>query len=105
MIEQGKQIAAHFLEAAVADIEFSEGKFRIVGTDRSIGIMEVAQRVKQGAKLPPELPQTIDASLVMETPPSAYPNGCHIAEVEVDPDTGIVERRQIRDGRTISAIS
>ncbi len=90
VIEQGKQIAAHFLEAAVADIEFSEGKFRIVGTDRSIGIMEVAQRVKQGAKLPPELPQTIDASLVMETPPSAYPNGCHIAEVEVDPDTGIV---------------
>jgi aerobic carbon-monoxide dehydrogenase large subunit len=90
VIEQGKQIAAHFLEAAVADVEFSEGKFRIVGTDRAIGIMEVASRVKQGATLPAELPQTIDASLVMETPPSAYPNGCHIAEVEVDPDTGIV---------------
>ncbi len=90
VIEQGKQLAAHFLEASVADIEFSEGKFRIVGTDRSIGIMEVAQRVKQGAKLPAELPQTIDASLVMETPPSAYPNGCHIAEVEIDPDTGTV---------------
>ncbi|HUK59692.1 MAG TPA: xanthine dehydrogenase family protein molybdopterin-binding subunit [Stellaceae bacterium] len=90
VIEQGKQIAAHFLEAAVADIEFSEGKFRIVGTDRSIGIMEVAQRVKQGTKLPAELPQTLDAALVMDTPPSAYPNGCHIAEVEIDPDTGIV---------------
>jgi carbon-monoxide dehydrogenase large subunit len=90
VIEQGKQIAAHLLEAAVADIEFADGKFQIVGTDRSIGIMEVAQRVKQGAKLPAELPQTLDAALVVETPPSAYPNGCHIAEVEVDPDTGIV---------------
>ncbi len=48
VIEQGKQIAAHFLEASVADIEFSEGKFRIAGTDRSIGIMEVAQRVQAG---------------------------------------------------------
>ena len=90
VIEQGKQIAAHFLEASVADIEFKEGRFHIVGTDRSIGILEVAQRVRQGAKLPPELPQTIDASLVMDTPPSAYPNGCHIAEVEIDPDTGTV---------------
>jgi carbon-monoxide dehydrogenase large subunit len=90
VIEQGKLLAAHFLEAATADIEFKEGRFRIVGTDRSIGIMEVAERVKRGAKLPAELPQTLDAALVMDTPPSAYPNGCHIAEVEIDPDTGIV---------------
>ncbi|HXQ52623.1 MAG TPA: xanthine dehydrogenase family protein molybdopterin-binding subunit [Stellaceae bacterium] len=90
VIEQGKQIAAHLLEAAVADIEFSEGRFRIAGTDRSVGILEVAERVRTGAKLPAELPQTLDASLVMETPPSAYPNGCHLAEVEVDPDTGTI---------------
>jgi carbon-monoxide dehydrogenase large subunit len=91
VIEQGKQLAAHFLEAAVADIEFANGRFSIVGTDRSIGIMEVAERVRSGkAKLPQGVPQTLDASLVMETPPSAYPNGCHIAEVEVDPDTGTI---------------
>ncbi len=90
VIERGKQIAAHVLEAAVADIEFAEGRFRIVGTDRSIGIMELAQRVRSGAKLPPALPQSLDCSLVMETPPSAYPNGCHIAEVEIDPDTGTI---------------
>ena len=90
VIEQGKQLAAHFLEASVADIEFANGRFGIVGTDRSIGIMDVAERVKGGAKLPEGLPKSLDASLVMETPPSAYPNGCHIAEVEVDPDTGTI---------------
>ncbi|HUZ71769.1 MAG TPA: xanthine dehydrogenase family protein molybdopterin-binding subunit [Stellaceae bacterium] len=90
VIEQGRQIAAHVLEAAVADVEFAEGRFRIVGTDRSIGIMELAERVRSGAKLPPELPPSLDCSLVMETPPSAYPNGCHIAEVEIDPDTGTI---------------
>jgi aerobic carbon-monoxide dehydrogenase large subunit len=90
VIEQGKQIAAHVLEAAVADIEFSGGQFRIAGTDRSIGIMELAERVRSGAKIPAELPQTLDAALVMDTPPSAYPNGCHIAEIELDPDTGTI---------------
>ncbi len=89
VIEQGKQLAAHLLEASVADIEFSEGRFRIVGTDRSIGVMEVAERARS-AKLPADLPQKLDAALVMETPPSAYPNGCHIAEVEIDPDTGTI---------------
>ncbi|HZT52729.1 MAG TPA: xanthine dehydrogenase family protein molybdopterin-binding subunit [Stellaceae bacterium] len=90
VIEQGKQLAAHFLEAAVADIEFANGRFGIVGTDRSIGILEIAERIRGGAKLPAGVPQSLDASLVMETPPSAYPNGCHIAEVEVDPDTGTI---------------
>ena len=88
VIEQGKQIAAHLLEAAIADIEFADGEFRIAGTDRSLGIMELASRVRGGAKLPAELPQALDASLVIDTPPSAYPNGCHVAEVEIDPETG-----------------
>jgi carbon-monoxide dehydrogenase large subunit len=90
VIEQGRQLAAHFLEAAVADVEFADGRFRIVGTDRSLGVMELAERIRSGASLPAELPQSLDASLVMETPPSAYPNGCHIAEVEIDPDTGTI---------------
>ena len=51
--------------------------------------MDVAERARK-AKLPAELPQKLDASLVMETPPSAYPNGCHVAEVEIDPDTGTI---------------
>jgi carbon-monoxide dehydrogenase large subunit len=87
----GKQIAAHVLEAAVADIEFRAGRFVIAGTDRSVGIMELAEKIRSGLKLPAELPQSLDVQLVADGPPSAFPNGCHIAEVEVDPETGVVE--------------
>jgi aerobic carbon-monoxide dehydrogenase large subunit len=91
VIEAGEQIAAHVLEAAVADIEFHRGKFVIAGTDRAVGIMELADKIHAGLKLPPELPQSLDVQLVADGPPSAFPNGCHIAEVEVDPETGVVE--------------
>jgi aerobic carbon-monoxide dehydrogenase large subunit len=91
VVENGKQIAAHVLEAAAADIEFRRGRFVIAGTDRSIGIMELAGKLRSGLELPPELPHSLDVALVADGPPSAFPNGCHIAEVEVDPDTGIVD--------------
>ncbi len=91
VIEAGRQIAAHVLEAAAADIEFRAGRFVIAGTDRSVGLMELAGRLHAGLKLPPDLPQTLDVSNISNGPPSAFPNGCHIAEVEVDPETGAVE--------------
>jgi len=91
VIERGKQIAAHVLEAAAADIEFRSGSFVIAGTDRSIGIMDLAAQLNGGLDLPPELPQTLDVADIYDGPPSAFPNGCHIAEVEVDPQTGMVE--------------
>jgi carbon-monoxide dehydrogenase large subunit len=91
VVETGKQIAAHVLEAAVADIEFRAGRFVIAGTDRSVGIMELAEKIRSGLKLPAELPQSLDVQLVADGPPSAFPNGCHIAEVEVDPETGMVD--------------
>lgn len=90
VIEKGKALAAHVLEAAVADIEFAAGAFRIAGTDRSIGIMELAARLRAGASLPEDLPQTLDVDHVFKAAPSAYPNGCHIAEVEIDPQTGAI---------------
>jgi aerobic carbon-monoxide dehydrogenase large subunit len=90
-IEAGKQIAAHVLEAAVADIEFRAGHFVIAGTDRSVGIMELAEKIRSGLELPPGLPQSLDVANVSDGPPSAFPNGCHIAEVEIDPETGVVE--------------
>ena len=90
-IAAGKEIAAHVLEAAVADIEFRAGRFTIAGTDRSVGIMELAEKIRAGLELPPSLPQSLDIANISEGPPSAFPNGCHIAEVEVDPDTGMVE--------------
>jgi carbon-monoxide dehydrogenase large subunit len=92
IIEKGKDLAAHALEAAPADIAFDHGRFTIVGTDRSISIMELAQKLHNGPKPPTDAPQSLDIAHVSDGPSaSTYPNGCHIAEVEVDPETGIVE--------------
>jgi carbon-monoxide dehydrogenase large subunit len=90
VVEKGKLLAAHVLEAAVTDIEFAAGRFGIAGTDRSIGIMELAGRLRTISALPDDLPQTLDVDHVFKAAPSAYPNGCHVAEVEIDPDTGQV---------------
>ncbi|WP_291830573.1 molybdopterin cofactor-binding domain-containing protein, partial [Bosea sp. (in: a-proteobacteria)] len=91
VIEKGKQIAGVALEASAADIEFKRGRFEIVGTDRGIGIMELASKLRGGLKLPEGVPDTLDVSHVHEAAPSAFPNGAHVAEVEIDPDTGHVE--------------
>jgi carbon-monoxide dehydrogenase large subunit len=91
VIEKGQEIAAHVLEAASADIEFRAGRFTIVGTDRSVGLMELAEKLHTGLELPTSLPQSLDIQSISDGPPSAFPNGCHIAEVEVDPETGAVD--------------
>src|SRR5579864_2198279 len=91
VIEAGRQIAAHVLEAAAADLEFRQGRFVIAGTDRSVGLMELAAQLRSGLKLPEGVPQSLDVADIYDGPPSAFPNGCHIAEVEVDPETGITE--------------
>ena len=91
VIEQGRQIAAHVLEAGPADIEFANGRFVIAGTDRSIGLMDLAARLQNGLDLPPDLPRSLDVNHVHKQSPSAFPNGCHVAEVEIDPETGAVE--------------
>lgn len=88
IIEKGRQIAGAVLEAATGDIVFSEGRFSIAGTDRGIGIMELAAKLRDGVKLPPDVPVTLNTETIFKHAPSAYPNGCHIAEVEIDPLTG-----------------
>ena len=88
VIEKGRALAGHFLEAATADIDFAAGRFRIAGTDRSIALLDLAARVREATELPPDLPDSLDAALISESPPSAFPNGCHVAEVEIDPETG-----------------
>jgi carbon-monoxide dehydrogenase large subunit len=91
VIENGRAIAAHVLEAGIGDIAFADGRFTIAGTDRGIGLIELARRLRHGLSLPEGMPQTLDVSEVHEKLPSAYPNGCHVAEVEIDPETGVVE--------------
>jgi carbon-monoxide dehydrogenase large subunit len=92
VIDKGKQIAGVALEASPVDIEFKLGQFTIVGTDRGVGIMELAEKLRTGSlTLPEGVPDTLDVSHVHESAPSAFPNGAHVAEVEIDPDTGWVE--------------
>ncbi|GCC45946.1 hypothetical protein chiPu_0030190, partial [Chiloscyllium punctatum] len=88
VVEKGKKAAAHMLEASEADIEFGQGRFTIAGTDRSIGIMELAERMRAG-KMPEGAPDTLDVDHATKETASTFPNGCHVAEVEIDPDTGV----------------
>jgi carbon-monoxide dehydrogenase large subunit len=91
VVDQGKHIAAHVLEASAGDIEFHNGRFVIAGTDRAIGIMELAERLRAGLQLPDGGPQSLDVRHVTEPIPSAFPNGCHVAEVEIETETGNIE--------------
>jgi carbon-monoxide dehydrogenase large subunit len=90
VVAKGKQAAAHFLEASEADIEFEGGRFTIAGTDRSIGIMELTERLREG-KMPDGVPASLDVDHATKDTPSTFPNGCHVAEVEIDPETGVVQ--------------
>jgi carbon-monoxide dehydrogenase large subunit len=89
VIAKGKQAAAHLMEAAEGDIEFAGGRFTIAGTDRSIDIMELSRRLREG-KMPEDVPSSLDVDHNTKDTPSTFPNGCHVAEVEIDPDTGVV---------------
>jgi carbon-monoxide dehydrogenase large subunit len=91
VIEKGKVIASHMLEASVEDIAFDNGRFTIAGTDRSISIMDMASRLNNGEKLPADAPSSLDVDHVGQNGVATYPNGCHVCEVEVDPDTGVVD--------------
>jgi carbon-monoxide dehydrogenase large subunit len=84
VIEKGKQEAARRLEAAASDIEYRDGEFRIGGTDRKIGLFDLG---------------SIESTQTHAPPDYTYPNGCHICEVEVDPDTGraTIERYTVVD--------
>ncbi|MDQ0393624.1 xanthine dehydrogenase family protein molybdopterin-binding subunit [Labrys monachus] len=104
VIEAGRKIAAHELEAAEQDVEFAAGRFVVVGTDREIGLMDLAARLHAGLDLPPGLPATLNVTHVHDGVPSAFPNGCHVAEVEIDPETGachVVRYTAVSDFGTI----
>lgn len=79
-IAKGKDFAAELLEAAAADIEYGKGEFRVAGTDRRLGWRELAQ--KKG--------RALNTVATFAAPEMSFPNGCHVCEVEVDPETGVV---------------
>ncbi len=98
VIERGKQLAAQFLEAAVADIEFHRGRFSIAGTDRGIGIIDLAARLRTATSLPEDLPKTLDVKHIFKGVPSALPNGATSPKLS---STRHRHRggRQLRDGQ------
>jgi carbon-monoxide dehydrogenase large subunit len=86
LIAKGKKVAAAVLEAGEGDIEYKNGAFTVVGTDRRLSLFDAAARAKE-MKKKGEISEDLDTKAVTETP-LTFPNGCHIAEVEVDPHTG-----------------
>ncbi len=103
VIESGKKLAAHVLEASAGDIEFKNGTFTIAGTDRAINIMALAEKLRT-ITLPDDMPKTLDITHVTEAIVGTYPNGVHVVEVEIDPDTGltrVVKYNAVNDFGTV----
>jgi len=91
LIAKGKKIATHMLEAAEADIAFEDGVFAIAGTDRNVTIEAVARAAFNPSQLSPGLEPGFAESGHFTPPAPTFPNGCHVCEVEIDPDTGHIE--------------
>ena len=91
VIDKATEIAAHLLEASAADLEFTEGKFVVAGTDREMTFREVAKAAFLPAKLPAGMEPGLFESATFVPDDDTYPNGSHVCEVEIDPDTGTVD--------------
>ena len=90
VIEKGKQAASEHLEAAPVDIEFTKGTFSVVGTDKAVNILDLAAAQRAALAAGNTSATQLDAAEVAEIKSHTFPNGCHAAEVEVDPETGHV---------------
>ena len=90
-IEKGKRLASDLLEVPENDIEFVSGVFRVAGTDVELSILELARRVRDKPDLPEDLKGGLDTVSNFTSPQMSFPNGCHVCEVEIDPETGVLE--------------
>ena len=90
IVEKGRKIAAHLLEAAEADVEFADGKFSVAGTDRSKSFGEVALTAYVPHNYPEDLEPGLDETSFYDPKNFTFPSGAHIAEIEIDPETGHV---------------
>jgi carbon-monoxide dehydrogenase large subunit len=88
VIEKGKRAAALLLQAAEGDVDYRDGKFGVGGSGREVSLFEVAERAAELARSG-VIPESLDTQANVKMPPS-FPNGCHVAEVEIDPLTGAV---------------
>ncbi|TDI57098.1 MAG: xanthine dehydrogenase family protein molybdopterin-binding subunit, partial [Alphaproteobacteria bacterium] len=90
VIAKGTLIASEMLETAAADIEFAEGAFRVAGTDRTVSLFDIAREARTSTTLSEELRGPLSGSDTHTIEHWSYPNGCHICEVEIEQDTGVV---------------
>jgi carbon-monoxide dehydrogenase large subunit len=108
IIDKGTQLAAHLLEVSAHDVRFADGVFSVPGTDLRLDIFAVAKAARDPAKLPAGMEPGLDTTHHRVPPAQTFPNGCHIVEVEIEPDTGVVtiERYTVVDdfGRTINPL-
>jgi len=92
VIEKGKKIAAHIMEAAVEDIEFKDGSFTVAGTDKSMALAEISGAAYVPHNYPiTELEPGLEEQAFYDPLNFTFPGGCHICEVEIDRDTGVVD--------------
>jgi len=91
IIAKGRRLAAHLLEAAEGDIEFDDGIFAVAGTDRRLTLAEVAQAAHSVLAIPPGMEPGLQERAVFAPPAPTFPNGCHVCEVEIDPESGALE--------------
>ncbi|HET8997106.1 MAG TPA: xanthine dehydrogenase family protein molybdopterin-binding subunit, partial [Acetobacteraceae bacterium] len=91
VIERARHIAAELMEAAVVDVELRDGAFRIAGTDRAVTLADVARAAHDPAKVPPGEEGGLVESGEFTPTAVTFPNGTHICEVEIDPDTGVTQ--------------
>jgi carbon-monoxide dehydrogenase large subunit len=91
IIARGKKIASHLMGASEEDIEFVDGEFRVAGTDKAIGLQDLAKRSYVPGALPPGEELGLSALLITRPGDATFPNGCHVCEVEIDPETGETE--------------
>ena len=91
IVIKARAIAAHMLEAAEADLEFDEGAFKIAGTDRVVPLTRIAAAAWEPRSLPPGMEPGLISQASYAAGDQNFPNGCHICELEIDPETGLVE--------------
>src|SRR4029078_6186720 len=91
IIDKGKRITAVLLEAAEDDIEFADGRFTVAGTDRGMALKDVARAAFQPARLPEGMEPGFYEHASYAQALNAFPNGCHVCELEIDPETGVVD--------------
>ncbi|MEH6753105.1 MAG: xanthine dehydrogenase family protein molybdopterin-binding subunit [Alphaproteobacteria bacterium] len=90
MIRKGTLIASEMLETAAVDVEYADGTFRVAGTDRTVTLFDVAKHARTSTSIPEELQGPLTGTDTHTIENWSYPNGCHVCEIEIEEDTGVV---------------